>query len=99
MCTYRDKLKMEGLSSSLEDNPCISVCTTTYGTGETCICGRSTKEIAEWNSYNTLEKKEVVMKCLKDKNSYPRQRLTFLANENNLNFNEAKNVFVKGTTK
>ncbi len=90
---------MEGLSSSLEDNPCISVCSTTYGTGDVCICGRTTEEIAKWNSLDTVDKKLIVMKCLKDKKSFPRQKLTFLANENDLNFTEAKNVFVKGTTK
>ena len=101
MKTVRDSLKMEGKSSSLEDCPCKSVCTLTYLTPEndTCICGRTTKEIAQWNCLDTVKKKEIVMRCIVDKKSFPRQKLTWLAEENDLTVNEAKNVFVLRRTK
>ena len=60
MC-FRDQLKMDGLSTSLEDSPCISVCSTTYGLKDSCICGRNLKQISSWNSYDTVTKKKIVM--------------------------------------
>jgi len=92
---------MEGKSSSLEDCPCISVCTLSFLTpdNDTCICGRTMKEISEWNCLDVVGKKEIVMRCITDKNSYPRQKLTFLAEDNDLTVNEAKNVFVLKRTK
>ena len=78
MC-FRDQLKMDGLSTSLEDSPCISVCSTTYGLKDSCICGRNLKQISSWNSYDTVTKKKIVMEAIKDEKSFPRQKLTFLA--------------------
>ena len=63
MC-FRDQLKMDGLSTSLEDSPCISVCSTTYGLKDSCICGRNLKQISSWNSYDTVTKKKIVMEAL-----------------------------------
>ena len=62
MC-FRDQLKMDGLSTSLEDSPCISVCSTTYGLKDSCICGRNLKQISSWNSYDTVTKKENSDEC------------------------------------
>ena len=93
MC-FRDQLKMDGLSTSLEDSPCISVCSTTYGLQDSCICGRNLKQISSWNSYDTVTKKKIVMNAIKDKDSYPRQKLTFLADDHNISFEKAKQIFV-----
>ena len=68
MC-FRDQLKMDGLSTSLEDSPCISVCSTTYGLKDSCICGRNLKQISSWNSYDTVTKKKTCYGC------YQRQRI------------------------
>ncbi len=93
MC-FRDQLKMDGLSTSLEDSPCISVCSTTYGLKDSCICGRNLKQISSWNSYDTLTKKKIVMNAIQDKNSFPRQKLTFLAEHHGISFEKAKQIFV-----
>ena len=92
MC-FRDQLKMDGLSTSLEDSPCISVCSTTYGLKDSCICGRNLKQISSWNSYDTVTKKKIVMEAIKDEKSFPRQKLTFLANDHNISFEKAKQIF------
>jgi len=96
MMSYKDKCKMQGLSSSLEDSPCISTCTLTYLTPDSdkCICGRNTKQIANWNSYNSLTKKKIVMNCMEDELSFPRQKLTNLADKFSITFDKAKKVFV-----
>ena len=70
MC-FRDQLKMDGLSTSLEDSPCISVCSTTYGLKDSCICGRNLKQISSWNSYDTVTKKKIVMNAIKTKILFP----------------------------
>ena len=93
MC-FRDQLKMDGLSTSLEDSPCISVCSTTYGLKDSCICGRNLKQISSWNAYDTLTKKKIVMNAIQDKNSFPRQKLTFLADDHNISFDKVKQIFV-----
>ena len=93
MC-FRDQLKMDGLSTSLEDSPCISVCSTTYGLKDSCICGRNLKQISAWNSYDTVTKKKIVMNAIQDKNSFPRQKLTFLAEHHGISFEKAKQIFV-----
>ena len=76
MC-FRDQLKMDGLSTSLEDSPCISVCSTTYGLKDSCICGRNLKQIGSWNSYDTVTKKKIVMNAIQDKNSFPDRNSLF----------------------
>ena len=93
MC-FRDQLKMDGLSTSLEDSPCISVCSTTYGLKDSCICGRNLKQISSWNSYDTVTKKKIVMEAIKDERSFPRHKLTFLADDHNISFEKAKQIFV-----
>tara|TARA_B100001939_G_scaffold149263_1_gene129143 strand:- start:713 stop:1021 length:309 start_codon:yes stop_codon:yes gene_type:complete len=93
MC-FRDQLKMDGLSTSLEDSPCISICSTTYGLQDTCICGRNLKQISSWNSYDTLTKKKIVMQAIQNKDAFPRQKLTFLADDHNISFEKAKQIFV-----
>ena len=93
MC-FRDQLKMDGFSTSLEDSPCISVCSTTYGLKDSCICGRNLKQISAWNSYDTVTKKKIVMNAIQDKNSFPRQKLTFLAEHHGISFEKAKQIFV-----
>ena len=95
MC-FRDQLKMDGLSTSLEDSPCISVCSTTYGLKDSCICGRNLKQISSWNSYDTVTKKKIVMDAIKDERSFPRQKLTFLADDHNISFEKSKQIFVIG---
>lgn len=94
MCSFRDQLKMDGFSSSLEDSPCISVCSLTYGTGKECICGRNQNQIAQWNSYDAVTKKKIVMQSIKNKKSMPRQKLTFKAQDYGITFEKAKKVFV-----
>ncbi|HCI70556.1 MAG TPA: hypothetical protein DHV30_08150 [Balneola sp.] len=94
--SFRNKLKMSGLSSSLEDSPCISVCSTTHSKKNICICGRNVEQINSWNTYDTVTKKIIVMNAIKDKKYYPRQKLTFLADDHNISFEKAKKIFVTG---
>ena len=49
MSQYIDKVKIDGKTTSLKDNPCISVCSLTYGAGNKCICGRSLSQVSNWN--------------------------------------------------
>ena len=94
MCDYKNHCQLKGISTSLADNPCISVCNLTYGTGSRCICGRTQDQISNWNNFSSLEKKEIVMDILADSLSYPRQKVTFLAEECNIDYHVAKKLFV-----
>ena len=51
-------------------------------------------QIAQWNSYDTLTKKKIVMQSIKNKKSMPRQKLTFKAQDHGITFEKAKKVFV-----
>jgi|TARA_X000001388_G_C2197255_1_gene109833 predicted Fe-S protein YdhL (DUF1289 family) len=46
-----------GESTSLSDSPCIGRCSTTWGDVICKGCGRSEKQIRDWHSYTSLEKK------------------------------------------
>tara|TARA_Y100000992_G_C21268995_1_gene495588 strand:- start:337 stop:636 length:300 start_codon:yes stop_codon:yes gene_type:complete len=96
MCSYKDACKLKGLSSSLEDSPCISVCELTYATpaNDRCVCGRKTREIADWNKYDSTTKKRIVMECIKNPEAFPRQKLTFICDTLDITFQEAKKRFV-----
>ena len=41
-----------------------------------------------------LPRKKIVMNAIKDKKSFPRQKLTFLADDHNISFEKAKQIFV-----
>ncbi len=94
MSEYIDKVKINGKTTSLKDNPCISVCSLTYGTGTKCICGRNQLQVSNWNGYDDVTKKIIVMNAIEDKESFPRQKLTFLADEYDISLDSAKQIFV-----
>lgn len=94
MSEYIDKVKINGKTTSLKDNPCISVCSLTYGAGDKCICGRSLSQVSNWNGYDDVTKKIIVMNAIEDKESFPRQKLTFLADEYDISLDSAKQIFV-----
>jgi predicted Fe-S protein YdhL (DUF1289 family) len=94
MSEYNTKTKLNGMSSSLEDSPCISVCNLSYGCGDKCVCGRNFKQVCEWNKYDTVQKKIIVMNAIEDADSFPRQKLTFLADEYGISMDAAKKIFV-----
>jgi len=94
MSQYIDKVKINGKTTSLKDNPCISVCSLTYGTGTKCICGRNQLQVSNWNGYDDVTKKIIVMNAIEDKESFPRQKLTFLADEYDISLDSAKQIFV-----
>lgn len=94
MSEYIDKVKINGKTTSLKDNPCISVCSLTYGTGTKCICGRNQLQVSNWNGYDDVTKKIIVMNAIEDKESFPRQKLTFLADEYDISMDSAKQIFV-----
>jgi len=94
MSQYIDKVKIDGKTTSLKDNPCISVCSLTYGAGDKCICGRSFSQVSNWNGYDDVTKKIIVMNAIEDKESLPRQKLTFLADEYDISMDSAKQIFV-----
>ncbi len=64
-------------TTSLHDSPCIGICTVTYGMTRTCKgCGRTAKEIRDWNTFTEVEKKLIVVRCWED--YLPRQKRELL---------------------
>tara|TARA_B110000014_G_C19978611_1_gene506686 strand:- start:43 stop:198 length:156 start_codon:yes stop_codon:yes gene_type:complete len=42
------------------ESPCKDICTTDLESGLCVGCGRSIEEIANWNSYTDIKKKEIL---------------------------------------
>jgi uncharacterized protein len=42
------------------ESPCNDICTTDLESGLCVGCGRSLEEIANWNSYTDIKKKEIL---------------------------------------
>jgi len=94
MSDYTNKVRVTGEVSSLSDNPCISVCSLTYGCGDKCVCGRNMSQVSNWNEYDDVTKKLIVMNAIEDKKSFPRQKLKFLADEYGISVDTARKIFV-----
>jgi len=94
MSDYLAKTKLDGVSTSLCENPCISVCSLTYGCGDKCVCGRNVSQVCNWNGYDDVTKKLIVINAIEDKESFPRQKLTFLADEYGISVDAARKIFV-----
>lgn len=62
----------KGLSLSLDESPCIGVCTTARGDPICKGCGRSLVEVRDWNTYPSVYKKLVVLRAA-EKGYTPRQ--------------------------
>jgi len=43
------------------ESPCKDICTTDPESGLCVGCGRSIEEIANWNSYTDIKKKEILV--------------------------------------
>ena len=54
-----------GEPTTLSDSPCIGRCSTTWGDDICKGCGRSNKQIREWPSYTSLEKKLINLSLAK----------------------------------
>tara|TARA_R100000995_G_scaffold82959_2_gene57813 strand:+ start:1597 stop:1899 length:303 start_codon:yes stop_codon:yes gene_type:complete len=94
MSDYTNKTKITGEVSSLSDNPCISVCSLTYGISDTCICGRNVSQVTNWNAFDDATKKLIVINAIDNKDSFPRQKLSFLADEYGISVDAARKIFV-----
>ncbi len=79
MSQYIDKVKIDGKTTSLKDNPCISVCSLTYGAGNNVFVVAVLSQVSNWNGYDDVTKKIIVMNAIEDKESFPRQKLTLLS--------------------
>ena len=51
-------------------------------------------QVSNWNGYDDVTKKIIVMNAIEDKESFPRQKLTFLADEYEISMDSAKQIFV-----
>ena len=47
-------------------SPCIDICTIDYKAGVCIGCNRTLEEIANWSSFNDIQKKKVLMKVKKN---------------------------------
>jgi|TARA_R110000803_G_scaffold19565_4_gene51122 predicted Fe-S protein YdhL (DUF1289 family) len=60
-------------TTGLADSPCIGICTVTQWGTRTCKgCGRTASEIRDWNTFEDVEKKLIVLRCWED--YLPRQK-------------------------
>jgi hypothetical protein len=51
-------------TTGLADSPCIGTCSVTqWGTVVCKGCGRTAEEIRDWNSYDDIKKKLIVISC------------------------------------
>lgn len=84
---------MKGYTSSLADNPCISLCgTTSIGGANTCKhCGRTQEQITHWQEYPSTVRKLINIENW-DKHT-SRQKITALAEEYGIDFETSKQIF------
>ena len=93
MSTYKLFNMMKGYTSSLADNPCISLCgTTSIGGANTCKhCGRTQEQITHWQEYPSTVRKLINIENW-DKHT-SRQKITALAEEYGIDFETSKQIF------
>ena len=93
MSNLRNTLVLNGLSTSLGDNPCINLCgSIVVGGEEQCkYCGRTQEQITHWQEYPLTYKKLINIELYDT--HLPRQKITALAEEYNISFNKAKQIF------
>jgi len=84
---------MQGYATSLADNPCINMCgNLTVGGNDSCkYCGRTQEQIAHWQAYPVTVKKLINLENY-DKHA-SRQRITALAEEYDISFETARQIF------
>ena len=61
----RSVMDIRGNSQSLDDTPCIGICSATQWGDAICKgCGRTATEIRDWNILPTLYKKLVILRAI-----------------------------------
>ena len=56
-----------GKSQSLDDNPCIGICSATQWGDAICRgCGRTATEIRDWNTLPSISRKLIVLRAVDD---------------------------------
>jgi predicted Fe-S protein YdhL (DUF1289 family) len=87
------------LDSSLYEKPCIGECRIAYGMvdeKDRCICGMSIKVNANWEKLSNVRRAKVVMGAWKSKGKYlPRQKLEWIAEREEKEFNDVKHAYLK----
>ena len=87
--------KLNGCSFSLAESPCVNLCGNVFVGGETqCkVCGRTEEQIYHWEQYPETTRRLINLD-LYDTHT-PRQKITALAEEYNIPFSTARQIFAE----